>query len=207
MLPQVLNQLIAEFQDHNNGIFIYSKNNIWWFNGKRFENWGLTLWNIDNFENDRCCYFLKKKLYVYNGNQIFVSNGKKNDQSKKKIPIENFSCCYCLDENNNCYELFMGLLTKNKMLVKRKQWVNFGRSIFYYKNYIYCFSYNEKPKNEKYSIEENNWLNISSPNFVGEADKFYLLNNLFYRIDEYFKIQIYNPQFDQWSHCKLKIPK
>jgi hypothetical protein len=214
MLPKVLNQLIADYNEKGT-LFINQNNQIYWFNGKRFEYFE----TITNFKIKD--YYCNKdnKLYLLNKLDTYrYYNSKKIKKIKPKFGIQLLIDLYGTDSvtsgiiNGEYFEYAIScgvggcileeFKDNHSRYVKQfnRHVFNFLGKLILFNCELYCFG---QSKNAKFNLKTKKWIL-----FENCPIKFYqkieLIDNLFYLISEINHVWIYDPFVDRWSRYKDK---
>ncbi len=199
MLPKDILNLIDNYNE--DGVFIYRRGRIFWFNGKRTEPFGELFYvsGILTYNNN---------LYVRNYGTIHVYKNKKfhdvDVSTKWDHPLQIFKSMNKILYNKRTYELrgqnllyyinievFDGERTQ---LLPMKMYPQSGFKLFVYDNYLYCFGFRE---NEKFNFLTQKWeLFATTPNHHHPICFF---KGYFY-IFTYDEQWIYYPDLDTWKN-------
>ncbi len=188
---------------NENGIYFLFDSILWWFNGKRCENWCY-------------CPHIHHQIFVYNNNlygevtfdkvHILENRQFKNCKLMKEIfKTEHYvnPFAICLDNNHNFYfySQMHGTLQKNGKLLPNRVFPHSGLKLLYYDGFLYHFSFSFK--NEKFDIQKNQWSLFS--NTIYSIMDIYLLNDLFYTLFRNGKIGTYNPRTNVWKILHISL--
>ncbi len=190
---------------NENGIYFLFDSTLWWFNGKRFENWCycphiryLFVYNSKLYGKATC-----NKIHILE-NQQFKYHGSMEDIIKTKNYVNPWSIC--LDDNHNFYFYSRKFGTfKNGEPLPNKTHPFAGLKLFYYDGFLYHFGCGGgDDANEKFDLQKKQWSVFATYQVICNINDIYLLNDLFYILFTNGKIETYNPKTNMW-HRHLKI--
>jgi hypothetical protein len=196
MLPKVLCNLIEIYNE--TGQYLINKENLYWFNGKRFEFF------INCNPYKRVIFFKNKVYFVRNAfncrqykNQklLKINHAFKWNHVLNNHGIFLFGLDYALLKEDESFECFDG----NRFIRLASPNYPCGK-LSAYKNMIYHFS----QKNvEMFIIEKNEWIELPTYNKKLLKSLFItaiiLMNNLFYIIFNDLSFILFDPQLNQWK--------
>ncbi len=176
MLPLDIMRLIDNYNEHDKGFFFQLHDNVYWFNGKRYEK------------------YCKPPKWLYGmisaDIDVYLSLTKKRLKWKKQIVniLNKEYCVWHMPELFTIFRIPKGIFSFNGRFQE-----------VYNNNTLFLFS---NSHNQKYDFQSETWCEFANLN-LGFIDRFYLLDGLFYFIHHKGTMFIYNPNLNSWQTIDL----
>ncbi len=214
MLPKDIGRIIEAYNE--NGEYFIFAGTIFWFNGKRIEEWCLSdhlygnygnrghgrnfVFIGCNFENLQTKTSLRWKIKT---NQWKYMRLPKLELTKPRICYQNELVYY--DYNNKHYFNVHSMESWDCTELPQKQYGDYGFKMIILDSFIYYFSNRKNGYNEKFDIINNEWTLIATnPNYIEDI---ILFQKIIYIIFINGEISIYDPNLNIFLKTNSNLPQ
>ncbi len=175
MLPKDIFSLINAYNE--DGVYFEYKSRIWWFNGQKIKEWGLSY----NCGLTECC-------------QLFERKYLKEDRT-------------CVDENTGTiYDYCHGFSSRHKndyIQLPEKHYPAFGMYLVMVKTFVYYLSGSVDGIHEKYDSIKKEW-SIIGKNLV-RINEVFVLQNVIYGLFGENRLYSFDDKSNGWYYVELDV--